>query len=308
MQIYVAGAGAVGCHYGSKLLQAGHKVTFLARGAHLRALREHGLVHESMGQRLVLPVEATDDPSTAVGADWILLTCKMTSLAPMLASLKEHVRPDALVLTLQNGVDAPPMAAEAFPGRCVLAGCAFIGARLASPGYVIHSAAGGIRMGVWRKGSARIDVEQAAQIFRDAGVDVRVEKDVLTMLWRKMLWNCGFNALTAILRRYAHECVADPDCCWIVRRAMEEALQAALQQGAKLAVEDIEKHLRVTASMGPVMTSMWQDIEAGRPTEVDFINGKVAQLVPQALVNRMLTSLVHALQRVSIDREGECLV
>ncbi len=299
--IGIAGAGAVGCHYGSLLRQAGHKVTFMARGAHLEALRSTGLVHVTDGQSRTIPVTADDDPSVLAAADVVVFTCKMTDLDAMLDIAAPHAGASALLLTLQNGVEAPDRVAAALPGHAVVAGTAFIGARLEKPGMVIHSAAGGIRLGLWRHGAGERWLAPLIQALAQAGVPVREEADVSLMLWRKLLWNCGFNALTAITRRFARDVAAGGETLAIVRQSMQEAVAVAQALGVALGEADIRKHIGVTLEMGPVKTSMWQDIERGRRTEVDAINGYVvrraASLGLKAPVNRMLATLVHAIEQ-----------
>ncbi|MDX8404692.1 MAG: 2-dehydropantoate 2-reductase [Mariprofundus sp.] len=298
MKIGFAGAGAVGSHYGSKLSQAGYEVLLLARGAHLRALQSGGLKHDSEGSSLILSVDASDDMNRLGECDVVVVSCKMTGLARLLESIHGHVPAGALLVTLQNGVEAPDMVAEAFPEHAVVAGTAFIGARLEAPGYVIHSAAGGVRMGLWHQGNGVQYLTELDGAFQTAGVASRIDADPRAMLWRKLLWNCGFNAITAMTRRYARQMAAHAETLQLVRAAMQETVALARAQGIAIDDRDINKHIAVTLAMGPVKTSMWQDLEAGRPCEVDYINGYVASrsaaLGLAAPVNRMLTTLMHA--------------
>ncbi|RMH59615.1 MAG: 2-dehydropantoate 2-reductase [Zetaproteobacteria bacterium] len=297
MKIGIAGAGAVGCHYAAKLLAAGADVLLLARGAHLRALCDHGLLHESDGQCRRLEVAASDDVTILDGCDVILLASKMTDLEGMLAAMGAARLKPGMLATLQNGVRAPGMVAEVFPGVPVLAGTAFIGVRRVAPGHVLHTAAGGVRLAWWRQMGA--SAEPLLDWLERAGVPARMEPDAVTLLWRKMLWNCGFNALTAITRRYAKDMAANPETREIVEAAMREALALARHEGAGVDEDDIRKHIEVTLRMGPVKTSMWQDVEMGARTEIDELNGYVAKraqtLGLSAPVNAMLTALVHAL-------------
>jgi len=300
MRIGVAGAGAVGCHYASLLTQAGNSVVCLARGAHLQAMRERGLLHVSQGRELRVTLVAEDNPAALADADIVLLTCKMTALSSLLGAVRRHLKPGALVVTVQNGVQAPAMAAEALPEHAIAAASAFIGVRVERPGVVVHTAAGGFQAGMYasRGQGAMARLNALLQLMRHAGVEARRQDDVARMLWRKMLWNCGFNALTALTCRYAREIALDSGTREIAHIAMRETLEVARNMGIALAEADIEQHLRVSGKMGPVKTSMWQDIEAGRPTEVDHMNGYVARRATElgldAPVNRMLTAMVHA--------------
>jgi len=300
MIIGIAGAGAVGCHYGSLLQQAGHDVRLLARGVHLAALQQDGLLHVSNGVETRLAVRASDDAFMFDDVEVILLSGKMTNFPELLATLSKHASDDAMLVTLQNGVAAPDMVQQAFPKHAVAAGTAFIGARIERPGVVVHSAAGGVRLGRWQHGLGESKLQPFIDALHKAGVPIREEADARLMLWRKLLWNCGFNALTAITRHYARDMAADDATLRLVRSAMQEAVDVAQKEGVALSSEDIDKHVLVTLEMGPVKTSMWQDIERGHPTEVDFLNGFVvsrgAQLDVATPVNSMLTTLVHAIE------------
>ena len=306
MKLAVAGAGAVGCHYGSMLQQAGCEVVFLARGAHLAAMRQFGLRHSSLDREEMLRVQASDDPAMVSDCDLILLTCKTTGLEALCRQLAGHVPAGATLVTLQNGVQAPDMVSDHFPDHAILAGSAFIGARLEAPGHVVHSAAGHIRLGLWRQGGAgdaESDLNQLLDLFSAAGVDAKGVRDVRQLLWNKMLWNCGFNAITALARCYARDVAGNAETAEMALAAMQETARLAVELGVTLPQDAAEKQLEVTRRVGLVKTSMWQDIEQGRATEIDALNGYVADVAKEcgreAPVNRMLAALVRVLERRS---------
>ncbi|ATX80516.1 ketopantoate reductase [Mariprofundus aestuarium] len=300
MKVVFAGAGAVGCHYGSRLQQAGDEVLFLARGKHLSAMQQHGLLHESEGEVLCLTVQATDDPAVVCDADVVIFSCKMTSLRKMIQSMDGKVSPDSLLITMQNGVEAPEWVASAFPEHAVAAATAFIGARLEGSGHVVHSAAGGVRLGLWQVGAGSKHLRALVEQFNAGGVPARMDGDPAAMLWRKLLWNTGFNAITAITRRFASQMCEFDETLAIVSDAMQETVAVAQAEGIAIGESDIYSHIDVTRRMGPVKTSMWQDIEAGHRTEVDYLNGLVVSRGEKhgigTPVNRMLVSLVHAIE------------
>ena len=300
LKIGFAGAGAVGCHYGSKLRQAGCDVLLLARGEHLHAIQRQGLRHESQGSQKQITMFASDDAGVLSSCQVIVLSCKMNGLAAMLEALKPVITSDMLLVTLQNGVQAAEMVAREFPESAVVAGTAFIGVRLEEPGSVVHSAAGGMRLGRWQQGPGECYIESMLLLLNQAGVNAREERDAAAMLWRKLLWNCGFNAITAITRRYAKVMAADDETLAIVRSAMAETVAVARACAIDISEQDIDKHIEVTLAMGDVKTSMWQDLDAGHSTEVDFINGYVVKKGEELGVltptNHMLTALVHAIE------------
>lgn len=305
MRIGIAGAGAVGCHYGAMLQQAGKDVVYLARGEHLSVLRQKGLTHISNGKAYHHNIEAGDEVGILTNCDVVLIACKTTVLEEMCVQIAPSIRSDTLLVTMQNGVLAPDQVAIHFPSNPLIACSAFIGARIEKPGFVIHSAAGHLRLGWW-KGKD----EQSSALFggllsawNASGVDAQEIEDVQAMLWNKLLWNCGFNAITALTRRFAKDIAIDEDSARWVRSAMQETVAIAAATTITLPDDAIEQHIALTMKAGEVKTSMWQDLEHHRPTEIEVMNGFVAtkakELELSAPVNDMLASLIRAAERAS---------
>jgi 2-dehydropantoate 2-reductase len=302
MKIAIAGAGAVGCHYGSLLQQTGCDVVFLARGPHLQAMQRTGLKHKSLDREKELSVQAGCDPSIVADVNVVLITCKTTGLDDMCRQLVDYVPANALLVTLQNGVQAPNVVAEYFPDQSIVAGSAFIGARIEKPGYVVHSAAGHIRLGIWQHGNDReieSKLESLLSHLQQADVDARRVADAKQLLWNKMLWNCGFNAITALTRRYARDIANEESTAQLALAAMLETVSLAEAMGVNLPEHAAEKQLAISQKLGPVKTSMWQDIEQARPTEIDAMNGYISdtanKLGHRAPANRTLATLLRAL-------------
>jgi len=303
MRVGIAGAGAVGCHYGAMLQQAGLDVAYLARGEHLLALQQKGLVHISNGKAYHHDMQASDDVSILADCDAILLTSKTTVLEDMCLQIASVVKSDALLMTMQNGVLAPDQVAQHFPSNPLVAASAFIGARIEKPGVVIHSAAGHLRMGWWQKRdeSHLLKLNTLLTSWRASGVDAQEVEEMKAMLWNKLLWNCGFNAITALTRRFAKDIAADEDSARWVQSAMQETMEVAAGCDVILEADAIEQHIFLTMKAGDVKTSMWQDLEHKRPTEIEVMNGFVAAkakaLELSAPVNDMLASLIRAAER-----------
>ncbi|MDX8410523.1 MAG: 2-dehydropantoate 2-reductase [Mariprofundaceae bacterium] len=301
MHVIVAGAGAVGSHYASLMQLGGMHVSLLARGAHFQAMRESGLRHVSMGEEQIVAVDAYDNPSCLQQADIVLFSCKMTGLASLLHEAKPHIQEHALLISLQNGVQAPALLANVFPDQAIAAGIAFIGARLQAPGHVIHSAAGRLSFGPWRTGPGGPMLSEFVQALSHCGIGVRLVDDIRQSLWRKMLWNCGFNAITALTCRFAADIAEHDDYCGLAVTAMDEVLPVAEAHDVKMTKKDVEQAVKDTLNCGPVKTSMWQDLEQNRPTEIDHLNGFIAsealRIGLDTPVNAMLATLMHARQK-----------
>lgn len=301
MKAGIAGAGAVGCHYGAKLQQGGVNVVYLARGEHLQALQTDGITHHSMGNTTHLEVSASDQASTLSDCDVILFASKTTGLEAICDQLAGVVPENCVLLTMQNGVEAPDIVQRHFSDNPIIAASAFIGVRIDQPGVINHTAAGHIRLGVYghkQSERAREVLNALIQAWTSSGVDVAQPDDVKVMLWHKMLWNCGFNGITALTRRFAKDIASEPDTQRWVREAMDETLQLANALGVNVPKEAVVQHIALTAKGGEVKTSMWQDMEHGRPTEIAAMNGYVSSkaraLGIAAPVNDLLASLIRA--------------
>jgi len=300
MKAGIAGAGAVGCFYGAMLQQGGMDTVYLTRGEHLKALQTQGLTVVSFGTSKQLNVVASDDAASLSDCDVILLACKTTGLETMCEQLKHVVSQNCVLLTMQNGVEAPEVVERYFPKNAVIAASAFIGVRIERPGVINHSAAGHIRLGRYEnknKGAKQV-LDDLIQAWMKSGVDAAEPEDVHVMLWHKMMWNCGFNAITALTRRYAKDIASEPDTARWVSDAMLETRNVAKAMGVELPQEVIEQHIALTLKAGEVKTSMWQDMEQVRPTEIAAMNGYVVKqaktLGLETPVNDLLTSLIRA--------------
>lgn len=296
MKVGIAGAGAVGAHYGVRLQKAGLDVVMLARGEHLQMMQANGLRYESEGTSEVIPVNVTGQASDLSGCDVIVLSCKTTQLSSLLCELKPYVGVHAVLVTMQNGVTAPQEVADCFLDHRVVAASAFIGARLEEPGWLIHSAAGHLRLGQWQ-GESRSVAEVMVAAWQASGVDAQIVDDMQVMLWNKMAWNCGFNAITALSRCYARDVALDDQGKRLVEAAMCEMLVVAKAEGVVIDESVIQKHIELTTRAGEVKTSMWQDVMHGRKTEIEAMNGYVCKMGRKqgisTPVNYMLATLIH---------------
>jgi 2-dehydropantoate 2-reductase len=297
--IGIAGAGAVGLHYGLALQRAGWDVRFLARGEHLAAMQQAGVHYHSMGEVSCMMVQVSDDPAMLAACDVVILACKTTQLDAMLASLLPYVT-DAVWLTMQNGVTAPDVVRQYVPDASVIAASAFIGARIESPGVVVHSAAGHLRLGAWH-GEVSVLLASLCTAWQQGCVDAQAVTDMRAMLWQKMLWNCGFNAMTALTQSYARDVASDQGLqSWVIT-AMEEARTVAQCVGVMLDANVIAQHLALTLDAGAVKSSMWQDVAYHRAVEIEAMNGHIVHVAKQfdvaVPVNRILYDLMRGLTR-----------
>ncbi|HEY7139084.1 MAG TPA: 2-dehydropantoate 2-reductase, partial [Methylomirabilota bacterium] len=226
MRVLVMGAGAVGGFYGAALAGRGHAVTFVARGAHLEALRERGLTLRSGGASTVLrPVHAVADPSESGGGfDLVLFTVKGYDTEPAALALRPAVGPRTAVLTLQNGVESGDRLGAVLGDGRVLVGTTLMATTIAEPG-IIDQANPVLRIELGeRSGEVTPRVESIAAALRDAGAEVRVTTDVRRAVWEKFVRLAPGATLTTACRATLGEVRSTPEGAALYRALIAETV------------------------------------------------------------------------------------
>ena len=286
MHVVVFGAGSLGSLVGG-LLARTHEVTLVGRGEHIRAVRDDGLRLTGAVDLTVHPDARTEPPASA---DLVLVTVKAFDTADAAATLAEMDDAGA-VLSLQNGMGNEETLAAALPWP-VLAGTTDFGAERTGPGVVRCNGVGEVVLGVPGGGESPA-ARRAGDAFRDAAIGTTVAADMPRRLWAKLAVNAGINPITALARVDNGAVLEDP-LAGTARAAAREAAVAATSAGVALdpgdAVAAMETVARETADN---VSSMHQDVRAGRRTEVDAISGYVVEQASEPVpVNRTLAALV----------------
>jgi 2-dehydropantoate 2-reductase len=276
MRVLVVGTGAVGGTFGAKLVQAGHDVTFVARGAHGDAIRKHGLtVHTPQGSiHVQAPVIGHIDEARGLGADVALVAVKSKNLAEVAAGTGAALAPDGVAIPLLNGLDSERELARVIGEKRVIGGVAQMAAGGLSPGH-LYLRAGGM-MTIAPLAAEQLElVRRIASVFGDA-FPCTAEDDLERVLWQKLLWNAPFNAICALTRRTAGEVLALPELETLARDAMHEVVAVARAEGVELGEAAIEAMLGITRGVFAETTpSMLQDVQSSRETETDALQGAV---------------------------------
>ncbi|MCC6194008.1 MAG: ketopantoate reductase family protein [Burkholderiales bacterium] len=294
------GAGAVGCYYGGLLALAGTPVTLVGRAAHVDAIRRSGLVIERAERRDIVALDATTDASGVASADVVLVCVKSPDTTAAAEAIRPHLRPDAILVSLQNGVDNAPRLAAVVP-QAVLAAVVWVGTYLEGPGIVRHTGRGDLVLGVPRALAQRTGAQESvapiAAMFERAGVPCPVAPDIEAALWTKLVINCAFNAVSALGRARYGRMAAHAATRELMAAAVRESLAVARASGITLDEAQMLAHVwRAADAMATQYSSTAQDILRAKPTEIDMLNGFVAQraqaLGVEAPVNRALHALV----------------
>jgi len=297
MRVAVFGAGAIGGYFGGRLAQAGHSVAFVARGAHLEALRREGLVVESIaGDFTVSPVEATADPAGIGRVDVVLVCVKAWQVREAGATLGPLLGPETFVVPLQNGVEAPDELAAAVGTERVLGGLCKIFSLVTAPGHIRHAGVAprvefGERDG---RRSARVDALRAA--FEGAqGVSVGTPPDITAALWEKLLFIAPVSAVGAVTRMPAGDYRSVPESRRLLESAMKEIWTLAHARGVALAEDAVARTLAFVDGMPAEATaSMQRDVLEGRPSELEYQVGAVVRLASAAGVDVPASAFLYA--------------
>ncbi|MCC7041797.1 MAG: 2-dehydropantoate 2-reductase [Burkholderiales bacterium] len=309
-RIAVFGAGAVGGYYGGMLALAGAPVTLIGRAQHVAAIERDGLVIERAERREVIAVRASTQPEAVADADVVLLCVKSPDTRAAAASLRPHLQRDAIVVSLQNGVENAAWAATEVD-QLVLAAVVWVGAYMAGPGVVRHTGRGDLDLGVPRACAAYPEAAARAQavatMFERAGVKCPVSADIEAALWSKLTINCAFNAISALGRARYGRMAATPLVRDLMEDLVHETLAVARADGVHL--DDaamIATTWHVAKQMAAQYSSTAQDVLRGKPTEIDMLNGYVAERAQALGLAAPLSRTLHAL--VKLREAGDDLV
>jgi 2-dehydropantoate 2-reductase len=298
MKICIVGAGAIGGYIGGKLALAGAEVTLIARGAHLAAIQQQGLtIVESDGSRqTVRPALATASTVEAGPHDLVIVAVKAHSLPPIAAEMRALYGPQTAVLTAQNGipwwyfhrldgahaghviqcVDPGGVIAANTEAWRVIGGVVYIAAEIGAPGVILHSEANRLTLGE-PDGTKSERVDQIAQLLIKAGLRVPIRTNIRDEIWVKLWGNLSFNPISALTRATLDRICFNPHTRALAAAMMAEAQAVGEAIGARFGIS-IEQRIKAAEEVGPHKTSMLQDIEAGRPTEIDALLGSVIEL------------------------------
>jgi 2-dehydropantoate 2-reductase len=278
-------------------------VRFVARGAQLEALRRDGIhIHSTpLGELLVPVVHVTDDTRTLGVVDLVLVAVKAQQTAGILDALAPLLGPQTVIVTLQNGVESDEVIAERFGRARVLPAVVYVGATVEQPGHVRHVAAGTIALGV-PPGAGLARVEAVRELLARTGLPVRIADDIQHDRWRKLLWNAGFNMVSAVSGRDPQVLLRVPESRALLVEVMKEVVAVARAQGIALTEADVDDQIAWTERAGAMRTSTTVDRERGREMEVDALIGVVVRRGAQLSVPTPRSATLLALL-IAIEAE-----
>lgn len=293
MKIAVMGAGAVGGWFGGMLARAGNDVTLIMRPQHVEAVRRNGLRLQSQTFDEYVPVQAVTEPGGVQGAQLVLFCVKSTDTEAAGAAMAPHLASDAIVLSLQNGVDNAERLGRVI-GRRVVPAVVYVATDLPGPGHVRHHGRGDLVIGP----APRSD--ELIAVFAAAAVPVQVSQNVTGALWAKLVVNCAYNALSAITNLPYGQLVQGPGVPAVMHDVVQECLAVATRLRIDIPGDMVDAVRRIAVAMPGQLSSTAQDLARAKPSEIDHLNGHVVRQgaacgVPTP-VNRCLQALVKLLE------------
>jgi 2-dehydropantoate 2-reductase len=302
MRIAVVGAGGVGGGYGAFLAKAGADVTFIARGAHLAAMKAKGLTLESQrGDIRLVPTQATDDPARVGAVDVVLFCVKLWDVESAGAAIKPMVGPDTAVIPLQNGIDASERLSPILGARAVMGGVANLAATIMAPGVVRHTGTG-LRMVFGElDGHRSARGEAFAALCAQAGIEGVLSPNIRTDLWMKFILLASNASIMALARLPVGNLRDDPDIGPWFKSAYEEVASVGRAAGVPLAEDAVERTLGFNRNAPPhLIPSMAVDLLRGNRIELPWLSGKVVELGRKHGVPTPVHSLMYAMLKPHI--------
>lgn len=296
MKVAIFGAGAIGGFLGVRLLQAGADVTLIARGAHLAAMREKGVTLRSGGESVTVHPRCTDTPAEAGPQDYVLLTLKAHSLPAAAGQIQPLLGPETAIVTGINGVpywyfhglDGPykdrhvesvdpggKLWETLHPSRAIGA-VVYPAVEVVEPGVIEHTYGDRVTLGE-PDGTKSPRVEVLSRLLIRAGLKAPVRPRIREDIWVKLWGNCAFNPLSALTGATLDRLATRPDLRAVARAQMLEAQAVAEALGVRFPIE-VDQRIQGAAEVGAHKTSMLQDLERGRPMEIDALLGAVVEL------------------------------
>jgi 2-dehydropantoate 2-reductase len=294
MRIVIMGAGGLGGYFGARLAAAGNDVAFVARGAHLAAIKQNGLRVTSARGDLHLPdVVATDDPSTLAPADVVMIAVKLWDTETAAETVKSLVRPGTAVVSFQNGVSKDAALARILGREAVIGGVGQIGVVIASPGVIAHTGTMA-KLTFGELDNARsARVESLLATCTTAGIDAEIADDINLATWQKFAFLVGMSACTASMRSTLGPIRANPQTRDFLRDVIGEVVAVGRALGIPLAENFAEQRMAMIEALPPQMTaSMQGDLARGNRLEVPWLSGAVVEMGKQVGVSTPLNRAV----------------
>lgn len=297
MRLAIMGCGGVGGYFGARLAEAGHNVTFIARGEHLAAMKREGLRVSSIeGDVHLAEVKATDDPARVGAVDAVLVAVKAWQVAEAAKAIRPLIGPDTFVVPLENGVEAAENLASVLGGAHVLDGLCGILAWREAPGHIKHAGVSPfVRFGERDNRHSKRAERLKAAFDQARGVTAEIPDDIQVAVWSKFLFICAMSGIGSVTRAPIGVTRTLPETRTLIEQILTEITAVAHARGVGLPKDAAAQAMRFVDALPAESTaSMQRDIMAGLPSELEAQNGAVVRLGREAGVATAVNAMIHA--------------
>ncbi len=283
MKLAIFGTGGVGGYFGARLAEHGYEVHFIARGAHLKAIREKGLYLESpLGNVHLTKVHATDNPAEIGPVDAVLVGVKAWQVPEAARAMPPLIGEHTLVLPLQNGIEAPMQLTEVLGKEHVLGGMCKISAYVAAPGRIVHAGVEPYIALGWPDNHRSPTLESLHAVLVAAGITAEIPDDILAAMWGKFVFIAAISAVGTAVRLPVGAWRTLPETRTLLEESMYEIVRLGQALGVHIDRSAAESALRFVDSIPENVTaSMQRDIMDGRPSELNSQTGAIVRLGQQ---------------------------
>lgn len=277
--ISIMGSGGVGGYFGACLARAGFPVTFIARGAHLDAIRQNGLVVECPDETFAVAAPATEDPGEIGAVDFVFFSVKLWDTEEAARACRPLVGPGTAVVSLQNGIDSEDILQAVLGVEHVMGGVAEISATISAPGRISKvSPFSRIRFGELDN-QVTERVQRLARCLSEAAIDHQREPDIHAAIWNKFIFLTGLSAMTALTRMPVGAIRKDAETRALLEQVMHEVVDVARAKGINLSSGAVAERMRMIDTLPEDMrASMAIDLSQGRRLELPWLSGAVVRL------------------------------
>jgi 2-dehydropantoate 2-reductase len=306
MRIAVLGSGGVGGYFGGRLAAAGADVTFLARGAHLDALRTRGLrIDSPKGNVHIERTKAVADASEVGPVDIVFFTVKLYDTEAAIAMLPPLIGPDTAVIPLQNGVDSVARLTDAVGPRHAAGGTCYVSAVISEPGVIKHTAMDHLIFGEV-DGRRTPRMEALLEACRPAGFQSTLSSDIIVDIWTKFVRLSVLSGLTTVTRSPLGVICRDPQLFAMLKDAVREAMHVAHAKGIAVPATAIDDVAAAYTALPPqTKSSMLEDLERGRRLELPWLSGALVRIAREVGVETPIHSFITAVLAPHVSGQAE---
>jgi 2-dehydropantoate 2-reductase len=303
-KVVVLGAGAVGCYFGGMLARSGKNVLLIARDNHVNAIKKNGLFMECQSFQEHVAVDASTTIEGVADADLILVCVKSPDTKSAMQEIKDLINPDALILSLQNGVDNTERISQVVSNE-VLPAVVYVATSMSGDGHVKHFGRGELIIG--NTGQTELissELQKICDLFLDANIPCTVSGGIQRELWLKFLVNCSYNGISAIGQISYGEMVQQEKIKNLIDDLTAEFLLVAQHESIDISAVDAKMiNEQIAKTMAGQKSSTAQDLMRQKPTEIDYLNGLIVQKAIQYGLDVPNQKAIYALVKMLENKQ-----